>query len=562
MSPKDNKDNQDNQDVFDSLLDTYTMDDTMERKIHAFSQNKQRSRRIQRARDESAKFQETYSRRDKIPQDEIVLGPVDLHAEDRADLHEKTGVEAGSEAQKVQTASSELSSSPAAGTDISATQPFIPGRTGSSPQGPDQTMTFTAVAPGSSKAAAHPSSAVSSENLDATRVHQPASQVSLDDYWKQHNQASVSHEAGNSVSGRTMVFKSPVTDENNNTVIMDEKQLQKLSEESGPSLRREYVAPAYTPPAPSRGFNWKIPVTVLLLVVLGIAGVGGWQMVNGWMDQPTAKTEENSSYYDQLLEWARKYASLDDDEKKDITSLERLYNRLSDSQKSEIDKVLTSITGKSFDELLAAASSGEKEDSNNNNTEIAEKKAQLRDQIAQLQAELASKQQNSSASQSEIDSAFTDLTEKNSALEQAKQAYNTALVKVSEINNSMADYNNQLAGLQSDLSTAQSELDQLLAEQDPEATEENPSILNARNKVTSIQDSINTIKMQKEPLDSQLSSATQAVTDAQNAMNAAQQAADAAQNNYDSLKNGYNYQPEIDSLQNQIAQLQGQLDAL
>ena len=83
--------------------------------------------------------------------------------------------------------------------------------------------------------------------------------------------------------------------------------------------------------------------------------------------------------------------------------MEEYYNRLSDEQKEEIDDLLKSRTGYTFDELLARAKSDEKKDSSNNNTEIAE----LRAKLSTLQTQLSS-------AQSTLDSAKSTLTTRQS----------------------------------------------------------------------------------------------------------------------------------------------------
>mgnify|MGYP000128650866 CR=1 FL=1 len=68
---------------------------------------------------------------------------------------------------------------------------------------------------------------------------------------------------------------------------------------------------------------------------------------------------------------------------------------LSDEQQSEINKVLKSKTGKTFDELLAQVKSDAKDkaDASNNNTEIAQQKAKLKEQISNLKDDLADAKQ-------------------------------------------------------------------------------------------------------------------------------------------------------------------------
>ena len=92
--------------------------------------------------------------------------------------------------------------------------------------------------------------------------------------------------------------------------------------------------------------------------------------------------------------------------------LKQCFNRLSDEQQSEINKVLKSKTGKTFDELLAQAKSDAKDkaDASNNNTEVAQQKAKLKEQISNLKDDLADAKQALDDANSKLNTAKSNLS--------------------------------------------------------------------------------------------------------------------------------------------------------
>ena len=329
----------------------------------------------------------------------------------------------------------------------------------------------------------------------------------------------------------TMVFApGAIRDEeentSNNTVVIDNDEIQNLiEEEKGPSLKRQKVAR----PKKSKGkTDWKIAGIVMAVIggaaLCGLLVFGIYQGISGIFEAQTHQTVSKEDL-DKIMDWANSLgAEVDKDQ---LKSMESIYNKLTSAQKDSLNDILRDRTGKSFDELLAEATSGEKEDKDNNNTQIAEKKAKLKDQIADLKDQLADAQQELDAAQKRINDANSQLA---AAQQQLQDARNAVVDNSAEISSLNAQLNANLDLMDND-----------------DVTEAEKEQLKAENSQLRAQ--IDQLRAANDPN-------TEAINAAQNAVNQAQGAVSALSGTADGPKQ------KVDSLNAQIADLQSQLDSL
>lgn len=177
------------------------------------------------------------------------------------------------------------------------------------------------------------------------------------------------------------------TTDTNKTVVINDDEIQSLLEEDkGPRLKREVHRGSARKSNQDTKKIAIIVAGVIAVILAGVAIFGVINLIGGLGSDDQISEEEQKQNYKEILAWANDYDFLTDDEKADIIDFETMFNRLSDEQQSEINKVLKSKTGKTFDELLAQAKSDAKDkaDASNNNTEVAQQKAKLKEQISNL----------------------------------------------------------------------------------------------------------------------------------------------------------------------------------
>lgn len=276
-------------------------------------------------------------------------------------------------------------------------------------------------------------------------------------------------------------------DSTNQTVVIDDDEIQSLLEEGkGPQLKREVInkkkEPSKKKSAPKKSHS-----KTGMYVALGVVGVllvsllifGGMKLMTGGLSSSDEKTSEvQKKNYQELLDFANNYDSLSSSDQKEIVNLESKYNSLTRKQREKIDEILEKATGKNFNELLASANKKTSTKKDNNNTEIAEKKAQLKQKINDLkkqllsaQSELENAQKAQSDAQSDVDSLNKKIkaADNSSALDAAYTAMQSARGAYSDAQSALQACENRRSELEqipnSELTQDQyTELQQLYAE--------------------------------------------------------------------------------------------------
>lgn len=360
---------------------------------------------------------------------------------------------------------------------------------------------------------------------------------------RRETETSPAADAGN---GETMVFSKEKIEEDiaepSHTVIMDNQEIQTLIDENkGPQLHRE--SQPQTRVRPGKKKSDKKMIAIIAGSVVGVLLIGGivfgmMNLISGSLNtKETASAQQENAFKD-----LKKFIDGLGDDTQGLTGYEATYSKLSAAQKAQINDLLKQKTGKTFDELIKELKSQKIEDSKNNNTQIAEKKAALKDQINQLKSQLGQAQSAASEANNILSRAQLDMNEaeKNrasaaSALEQAQNDYNAAQQEAqNELNEKIAQIQEKIAELSSE-----------------DYSDE------TSNKLAELHHELDALNAQGVTVDA-------------SALNAAQNAysnADAAYNNAASAyqtasSNASAAQAEVDSLNGQISSLQNELNAL
>ena len=307
------------------------------------------------------------------------------------------------------------------------------------------------------------------------------------------------------------------TTDTNKTVVINEDEIQSLLEEDkGPRLKREVHRGSARKSNQDTKKIAIIVAGVIAVILAGVAIFGVINLIGGLGSDDQISEEEQKQNYEEILAWANDYDSLTDGEKADIIDFETMFNRLSDEQQSEINKVLKSKTGKTFDELLAQAKSDAKDkaDASNNNTEVAQQKAKLKEQIRKLntaKSNLSSIQskvssanstlQNAQSRKASADQALADLEAEREAIESKdnSELTNEDYQKLQELYNKRPGLLEEQSAAQSAVESAQATYNDLVSQQ-TQASSEVDSAQSAVNDAQSKYDSINSQlqQLQKE----------------------------------------------------------------
>ena len=232
------------------------------------------------------------------------------------------------------------------------------------------------------------------------------------------------------------------TTDTNKTVVINDDEIQSLLEEDkGPRLKREVHRGSARKSNQDTKKIAIIVAGVIAVILAGVAIFGVINLIGGLGSDDQISEEEQKQNYEEILAWANDYDSLTDDKKADIIDFETMFNRLSDEQQSEINKVLKSKTGKTFDELLAQAKSDAKDkaDASNNNTEVAQQKAKLKEQISNLKDDLADAKQALDDANSKLNTAKSNLSSIQSKVSSANSTLQTAQSRKASADQALAD---------------------------------------------------------------------------------------------------------------------------
>ncbi len=345
--------------------------------------------------------------------------------------------------------------------------------------------------------------------------------------------------------GGTMVFSKNKIEEDisqpSHTVVMDNQEIQTLIDENkGPSLHRESSVKTKKVVSDQKKPDKKkiaiIAGSVLGVVLIGATVFGTVHFISSSLKPQDTEVATHDNAFNDL----KKYIENLGDDTQGLTGYESTYSKLSDEQKSQINKLLKSKTGKTFEQLISDLKSQKIEDSKNNNTEVAEQKANLKDQIASLQNDLAQ-------AKNELNAANTQLSQAEASMNSADQARNDAAAALQA---AQQNYDSQTSTLNAQIENLQAKIAEV-EEANPDYSDEaNAELSDLHQQLTTAQNKLNSIDYS-------------AVTNAQNAYTNADNAYNNAYNTYSQASNAVtNAQSRVDSINSNIANLQQQLNAL
>ena len=238
--------------------------------------------------------------------------------------------------------------------------------------------------------------------------------------------------------GETVVFNKvnvkPEETATEGTVMMDDKEIKSLLDENkGPQLRvekdqrvvnqtpRRKKKPKTDPKKIGAVVACVVGALLVTIVLFGVIKA----VVNGFGDSEK-KQQEN---YDRIVEFLEE----EDWDLSRVRKFKELYDKLSDEMKEEINDEIYTITNGAclnFDDLLDKAKEEkrkedkEKKDQKNENTKIAERKAEIKDEISKLKKRLRDLEREPDNSK--------ELAKAEKALRAAEKKYNDAQADVNE----------------------------------------------------------------------------------------------------------------------------------
>ena len=587
MSTNDN-------DLLDSLLDSLSDDQEMEKKIDAFARNKERQRRIQRARETSEQFQQTYSRNTRphpaasAPQENEPASDEAVHK--TQEFSGTTSVNPPAEPKSNPSDEAEIPNFVGSGA-VGSTIPLhhLPDSLHEAAQAAepdDGTLTYepqedyeggatiTHTAPDYNTAGSG-YSPYGAPDIEETRTVHPAGYSQ-----PVHDEGSTRVFAGNED-----LHKS---EPGGGTVRVNNDEIRSLLEKDEPILKREYIRddgedyddynldePEETYRRPARRkkkkSNTKTYLIIGCVVLAVLAVVGGGFAIKNVIDS-TMQSSQNSGDFNRLLSWVQNYESYDDAKKKDILNYRKVYDKLSDEQKAKINDALESSTGQTFDQLLAAAQLQDKPQSSNENVANAERKAKLKDSISSLKADIT-------ILQGSVNEATTRIQNAENAYNTAKNEYDNAVNTVNAAQNTVNSLAAELNAmpdtteLQKKLSALQLQYDRLGDQEDDSEDDSSGSSNSAAidEQRRELMSQINELQQQLNgSSDSDRYAKEQQLNDAQRELDAA--SADLP-NNKSAMETAYGawqairndaapYQNQIDAKNAEIEKLQAELDSI
>lgn len=344
--------------------------------------------------------------------------------------------------------------------------------------------------------------------------------------------------------GKTRTFDAKeLENTSNGTVVIDDKKIKSIiSKENGIQLKRKILSKEDTVSetkvggvvldrvvkneTTSDGREYRRTIAVIVAAVLGLILVGlvvfGITRVISNFTDADESSEVQQEYYNEICEWAQDYNSYSDEEKEKIVDLEKKYNKLTSEQKESINEILKNQTGSTFDELLAIAKSSKKEDSTNNNTEIAQKKAELKEQIDDLKTQLSTAQNT--------------LNEANQNLESIQKEVNSAKQEVDSIQKELNQYDlDSLVTQLNDLAYDLQYLD-LTSEEIEKLQSQYNAVEQEIMSANDVQVRLDYAQQQLDDATYRYNQASEEVTNAQTVVDELNSSISSLQSEYDSLK--------------------------
>lgn len=531
--------------ALDSILDSMTDDEEVEKKIDEFARNKNRTARVQRARQAAAEFTKAYSSsKDASGSASLSAGSVSA-GDQRQGEGSETVQPAGPSEEDAHTENTagESGFSPAeeSGEDLSIPE-FVQNRSLSAE--PVIISTPGAV------------------NTEAWQDEQPDPVPS----------------AENPEGGQTKVFgTAPVQETNTVSVSSDEIQhlldKDKTAHEE-PLLRREYYEEEpqeeyeragddyyEEPRAPkSSSFNWKIAGIVGGTLLAAALLFGGYTLVRSWMNSTPAQSTDTTEDYNLLSQWIDQYESYDEDQKKEIKDYRTVYSKLNAEQKKEINERLEALTGKNFNELLAAANTKDKPDSKNDNTANAEKKARLQGQISQLRDEVSRLEASLRDTQNTISDRQNTYNQKVGIQDARKADYDKAQNDLNTLTEEKRNLQADQSSYDIQIRQIDDKISRLPGDGDDSADDQKKALEDQRQQLS---DKLDQIIARLNSIDGDISNAQNAVNSAKEAYDRATDDADAAKAEYDAVAGSdAQYQTQINDKNAQIASLQSEYDSI
>ena len=272
--------------------------------------------------------------------------------------------------------------------------------------------------------------------------------------------------------GETVVFNKvnveQEEEDSQGTVMMDDAEIQSLLDENkGPSLRVEKEQRVASPKNPRRKKAPKndakkvgavVACIVGALIVASLLFVGIKAVLGGFGD--SEKKQEET--FDRIV------AFLDEEdlELSRVRQFKELYDKLPEEMREEIDDEIYTITRgecSNFDELLDKAKSEkrkedqDKKDQKNENMKIAERKAEIKDEINRLKKKL---------------SELSKKPDNSRELARAEKELNAAVKKQNDAQASVNEIQNKINAVNADIVSVSQEREELLSKPSSEATEE------------------------------------------------------------------------------------------
>lgn len=514
---------QDHRETLDSLLDSLSEDQEIEKKMDDFARNKERAERIARARQTSRQFQQTYSSSARRAAKDQYPRTIQPEPDEEGDiLYNPDAAEDTPEPDVIMApAYSRYENSPASTQSAGGMTREFPGRAGNGDlSAGGGTRVFT-----SSPA----QSGAEEDGLNQTRE-----------------------------------------------VRVGSDEIASLLDQDEPILRREYIrddedeyddgyddshlfdqkpSPRRRSSSSKEPVNWRV-IAIVAGIAMAIVLIGGaGYMIYHYMS--SQQVEQDSEGFNTVMDWVAKYPEYSDEEKKKILSLKRIYDRLSEDEKRKVNEQLLALTGKTFDELLAEASSQQKPSSANSDVANAERKAQLREQIDQLTGEINSLNSQLDAANRRIDEAKRDYDSKNDAAAQAEADRDSLQAEVDSLNGSIAQTQQTIDSLTQQINDARNQQPSRPSrpdhgdDDDSQASSSVPAV-----DTSGLEKQLEEAKRQLSDYQSQLGSAQTRLDQAKNDAAAARSEADSAYGAWQEVAN------DATQIQNDINQKMTELSSL
>ena len=273
--------------------------------------------------------------------------------------------------------------------------------------------------------------------------------------------------------GSTVVFnKVNVSEEpsqTEGTVMMDDQEIQSLLNESkGPQVRTEKPSNGSENPKPPHQRKMKkkndnakkvgiaagciVGALLIAMILFGII-----KFVIGGFEDSAEKQEEN---YERIIE----FLDEEDYDLDRVRKFKELYDRLSDELQEDIDDEIYTITQgecSNFDDLLEKAKEEKRKETKkekeqkNETTKIAERKAEIKDEISKLKKQIARLEKDGSNSK-ELANAKKSLDD---AIKKRDQAQADADKMANAVNASYTEMQNIQAEIETYTSQDETDLD-------------------------------------------------------------------------------------------------------